>query len=136
MSFPTTVDLVVDTDVTSALWRDDLPEDYRHILGVSSPALTFVTQAETRYGAYKARWGKPRINRFQAFCDQNFLVLDWDDAIPEAYARLYAGSSRIGFEPPENDCWIAAACVTFGLPLLTLNQKHFAPLVRFGLSLA
>jgi predicted nucleic acid-binding protein len=35
----------------------------------------------------------------------------------------------------DNDCWIAACCVSHDLPLLTRNRKHFEPLEPLGLDL-
>jgi predicted nucleic acid-binding protein len=40
-----------------------------------------------------------------------------------------------GHSAPHNDCWIAACCVSHGLPLMTWNRRHFEPLEPFGLML-
>jgi predicted nucleic acid-binding protein len=41
----------------------------------------------------------------------------WRDGIAEAYAELSGGAGRGGHTVPANDCWIAACCVTHGIPL-------------------
>jgi predicted nucleic acid-binding protein len=35
----------------------------------------------------------------------------------------------------DNDLWIAACATANGLPLATLNRRHFEPLTIFGLTL-
>jgi predicted nucleic acid-binding protein len=54
---------------------------------------------------------------------------------PHTYARLRGQAARRGYNVPANDCWIAACCVSHGLPLLTRNRKHFEPLEPLGLEL-
>jgi predicted nucleic acid-binding protein len=57
------------------------------------------------------------------------VVLDTDLRRPACRCR----AARITV--PANDAWVAACCVTFGYPLLTLDRKHFEPLAVFGLRL-
>jgi toxin FitB len=51
--------------------------------------------------------------------------------------QLSARAVQDGRPRPTNDSWIAACCLTFGLPLATLNVKDFAYYVeRHGLQLS
>jgi predicted nucleic acid-binding protein len=64
-----------------------------------------------------------------------FGGLSWKEEIPEAYGFLRGEAAAAGYTLGQNDCWIAACCVSHGLPLLTRNRKHFEPLEPLGLVL-
>jgi predicted nucleic acid-binding protein len=52
-----------------------------------------------------------------------------DDTVLEDVARTWgeiSARARIRGRPrPQNDTWIAATCLVYGLPLATLNAKDF-----------
>jgi toxin FitB len=127
--------VVLDTDVASRIWRDDVPGELEHRLAGRVPYISFVTFGEALRGANLASSGTRRTDGLRAFYADAFTPLPWRDGIPEAYAKLSGGAGRGGHTVPANDCWIAACCVTHGIPLLTLNRKHFEPLAGLGLEL-
>ncbi len=127
--------LVLDTDVTSRLWRQDLDIRLRRQVEGTMPFVTFVTLAEALRGARLADWGTRRTSALRTFYATAFTLLPWSDAVPEAYARLSSNAARRGRPAPANDCWIAACCVAHGLPLLTGNRKDFEPFTVSGLEL-
>jgi predicted nucleic acid-binding protein len=51
------------------------------------------------------------------------------------YGRLRAATEALGRPVAGNDLWIAASAVGNGLPLVTLNRRHFEPLTLHGLAL-
>jgi tRNA(fMet)-specific endonuclease VapC len=126
--------LVLDTDVTSRMWRNELTPHLEQELADASKFVTFVTLAEGLLGAYLANWGARRTNALRAF-HARFDVLPWDDGIPPLYALLSSGSRRAGRPVGDNDCWIAATCVAHDMPLLTCNRKDFSSPVLLGLNL-
>ena len=42
------------------------------------------------------------------------------------WGQLSARATQDGKPRPTNDSWIAACCLTYGLPLATFNTKDFA----------
>jgi predicted nucleic acid-binding protein len=128
-------DLVLDTDVSSLMWRDAMPWQLdRQLLGLNA-AVTFVTLGEALTGASSARWTAHKRDGIHAFYEHTFSSLNWKEEIPEAYGFLRGEAAAAGYTLGQNDCWIAACCVSHGLPLLTRNRKHFEPLEPLGLVL-
>jgi predicted nucleic acid-binding protein len=126
--------IVVDTDVTSLMWRAALPADIeRHFVG-RRLVVTFITKGEALEGAYR-KFDVVRQEGLRAFYEHTFGMLEWDEQIPETYARLRAAAAVKGYNVAQNDCWIAACCVSHGLPLMTRNRRHFEPLRPVGLRL-
>jgi toxin FitB len=126
--------VVVDTDITSLLWRDRLPDAVRTMLIGRTPFIAFVTVAEFWRGAYRAGWSRARIDEGVAWYEQ-FQRLHCTGDVVKQWGRLSGMASRDGHTVPTNDGWIAACCVVAGYPLLTGNRRHFEPLQRHGLEL-
>ena len=52
-------------------------------------------------------------------------MLPGDEAVAATWGRLSAAAIRRGRPRPVNDMWIAACCLTHGIPLATLNLKDY-----------
>ena len=52
-------------------------------------------------------------------------VLPGDVAVAATWGRLSAAAIRRGRPRPVNDMWVAACCLTHGIPLATLNLKDY-----------
>jgi hypothetical protein len=53
-------------------------------------------------------------------------VLPYDATVPRVWGRLVADREAVGSPVAANDAWIpAACCIVAGVPLMTLNRKHF-----------
>jgi predicted nucleic acid-binding protein len=127
--------VVLDTDVASLMWRGAFPGKLdRQLLG-RTPLVTFVTIGEAIAGAYHGRWSENRLSGLRDFYVHTFGLVPWGDGIPDTYGRLMGLSAAAGRSLGDNDCWIAACCVSHDLPLLTRNRKHFEPLEPLGLDL-
>jgi toxin FitB len=128
-------DLFLDTDISSLMWRNAMPWQLdRQLLGQSA-AVTFVTLGEAITGSFSARWSPRQRDGLHAFYEHTFSSLSWKQEIPETYGFLRGKAAAAGYTVGQNDCWIAACCVSHGLPLLTRNRKHFEPLEPLGLML-
>jgi hypothetical protein len=53
-------------------------------------------------------------------------VLDSTEAIARTWGSLAAAADERGRPRPQNDMWIAAVCLTYGIPLATFNLKDYA----------
>jgi hypothetical protein len=51
--------------------------------------------------------------------------------VARSWALFVAAAQERGRPRPQNDMWIAACCVRYGLPLITLNVKDFADFASY-----
>ncbi len=70
-----------------------------------------------------------------AFYEEMFDVIPGDKETAAEYGRLRASTEAVGRPIADNDLWIAACASANGLPLVTLNSRHFEPLTIFGVVL-
>jgi predicted nucleic acid-binding protein len=114
----------MDTDVVSLIMRGRLPAE-EIALGGRTWCVSFVTVGELANGAAAARWG---VRRRTELADRlrETEVLPYDIDVSFNWGRLTAEARRRGRARPVNDTWIAACCLTQGLPLMTRNIKDFA----------
>lgn len=90
-------------------------------------AISFVTVGELYVLAERNNWGPARVLDLEAHLG-SLVVVPYDLAICRTYARLKthqkspAGSDRV---INNNDLWIAACAVSYGMPLVTHNRRHF-----------
>jgi predicted nucleic acid-binding protein len=55
----------------------------------------------------------------------HIAVLPGDEAVAVTWGRLSAAAVQRGRSRPVNDMWVAACCLTHGIPLATLNLKDY-----------
>jgi predicted nucleic acid-binding protein len=65
----------------------------------------------------------------------DFGLIELGQTVAAEYGRLRAATEALGRPVPSNDLWIAASATANGLPLVTLNRRHFEPLTLHGLRL-
>jgi predicted nucleic acid-binding protein len=133
--------VLVDTDVASALYLERyydrrVSASLAGTLATRRLAISLITLGEAHYGARKRKWGPPRTTRMLAFYQEMFDVVPLaDDDTAAEYGYLPASTESVGQPIADNDLWIAACATANGLPLVTLNRRHFEPLTIFGLAL-
>ncbi len=115
--------VVLDTNIVVDLLRKK-NEAPRKILAYSELYLPMPVCGELLYGA--AISAKPLESRqdvmlFLGKCK----LLDFDWAVAESYAEIRKHLKAKGRPIPENDIWIAATAIAYGLKLITRDQ-HFA----------
>ncbi|WP_432936009.1 type II toxin-antitoxin system VapC family toxin [Kribbella sp. CA-253562] len=88
------------------------------------PLITFITFGELTKWVEIRHWG---ASSRQALADwlSDIPVLPGDEAVATTWGRLSAAGIQRGRPRPVNDMWIAACCLTYDLPLATLNLKDF-----------
>jgi hypothetical protein len=122
--------VVLDTDVASLSFKRELsPALLRQLIG-REPCITFVTQGELTKWAERRHWGARRRERIGLWLDR-MPVIHSTDTITRVWGELAAASERRGRARPVNDCWIAACCLAYDLPLATLNIKDFEDFAEY-----
>ncbi|MFI9559808.1 type II toxin-antitoxin system VapC family toxin [Nonomuraea endophytica] len=127
--------VVLDTDVSSLIHKRWLPPTLASKLVGTTPVITFVTLAELTKWMDIRDWGVRSRNALAAWL-QSIPVLPGDEDVAVTWGRLAAAAVKRGRPRPMNDMWIAACCLTHGVPLVTLNVKDFEDFaIHHGLNL-
>jgi predicted nucleic acid-binding protein len=93
--------------------------------GDSSLCVSAICEAEVLQGLEHA--GSERLwGIYEQHVRGRLVILPFDRAAAEVYAKLYAGERRAGRERPDFDLLIAATAMAHRLVLATLNVRHFA----------
>ncbi|MGO1056706.1 PIN domain-containing protein [Crossiella sp. CA198] len=116
--------IVLDTDVTSNLYKRNLPADLEDKLKQYEPTITFITAAEMRQWAVVRKWGQARTGALAHWL-RMLPVFDSTLRISTTWGDISGRARIVGRPTPHNDTWVAAVCLTHGLPLLTQNVKDF-----------
>src|SRR5215475_706468 len=116
--------IVLDTDVSSLIIKRQLPDRLAALLANRLLSITFVTVGELRY------WVESRPMSRQRFADlttwkRGVVKLPGDEETAEVWGQLTAAARLRGRPRPQNDTWIAASCISRGLPLATRNVRDF-----------
>jgi len=115
---------VLDTDVASLLHKGTLAGPLAARLIGREPLITFVTFGELAKWAEIRNWGQHRRQELTSWLSR-IAVLPGDEAVAATWGRLSAAAVRRGRPRPVNDMWVAACCLTHGIPLATLNLKDY-----------
>lgn len=100
---------------------------YRPHIEHKCVAISFVTVGELYALAERNKWGPARVLGLEAHLASS-VVVPYDVEICRSYAWLKThqktplGSVRV---IDNNDLWIAACAVTYEMPLITHNRRHF-----------
>lgn len=127
--------IVLDTDASSLILKKRLPPTLATKLIDTQPVITFVTRAELSKWAEIRNWGVRNRQVLVAWM-AGVPILPGDEDVADTYGVLSAEAVKRGQPRPMNDMWIAACCLTHGLPLATLNIKDFEDFrIHHGLEL-
>lgn len=126
-------DLVAaDTDFASRWFTAD-PAPGR--LAGRTVVLPFVAVAELATWPERLLWGHARSEELSAWTDPGRVILG-DDTVCRIWARIAVAAQRAGSSTPAHDSWVAAGCLSYGLPLATLNKRRYRYFAeRYGLQL-
>jgi predicted nucleic acid-binding protein len=127
-------DVVLDTDAASLLQKQQAQAwVLRQVDGVRV-WLTFVTVGELAKLTVVRRWGADRRRRLDDWTADR-PVIPYDTQIARVWGAL-AGAAQLRERPrPQNDTWIAACCLRYQIPLVTLNTADFRDFAEHGLAL-
>lgn len=122
--------VVLDTDVPSLLLKQRLPPALLSQLATSEAAITFVTVGELRKWAVARDLGARRGAALEAWIATR-PVIPGSASVGRRWGEIVGYAERRGRPRPVNDSWIAACCLTYGLPLATLNVADYQHFVTF-----
>jgi predicted nucleic acid-binding protein len=115
--------VVLDTDVASQNFKRRPAPILTRLIGLD-PIITFVTRAELVKWAEVHGWGLHNRQRLTQWLT-GMPTLPGGEAVADTWGLLAAAANKRGRPRPQNDMWIAACCLTYDLPLATLNVKDF-----------
>jgi predicted nucleic acid-binding protein len=126
---------VLDTDVLSAMFKQQLPQRALDLLSERQLGVTYVQVGEVVQWATARNWGAQRAGVLRSWVNR-FPVVNGDVAVAETWGEIVAYARKRGRPTPINDSWIAACCIRKKLPLVTGNRRDFADFAAFeGLEL-
>ena len=127
--------VLLDTTVVSLLHPrkrgSEILDRYAVHMEKQTLALSFQSVAELWNWAENREWGDEARNGLDLFI-QRFLVIPYDYALAQAWARAMQSSQKEGRRLGTGDCWIAATAIHRQIPLLT-HDRDFLDLSIPGL---
>ena len=117
--------VLLDTTVISLLHPKKRESEIRDRYAVHTTkqtlALSFQSVAELWNWAETREWGDEARHGLDLFI-KRFLVIPYDYALAQAWARAMQSSQREGRRLEAGDCWIAATAIHRRIPLLTHDR--------------
>jgi predicted nucleic acid-binding protein len=115
--------VLLDTDVASAVYKKRSLPILNAISGYE-PCISFVTYGEMTKWAEVRSWAprnRSELHRWLA----SVATIHSTELICEVWGMLAADGHLRGRHRPQNDTWVAAVALAYGLPLATLNLKDY-----------
>ena len=117
--------VLLDTTVVSLLHpkkrRSEILARYAVHMEKQTLALSFQSVAELWNWAEAWEWGDEARNGLDRFI-KCFLVIPYDYALAQTWARAMQSSRKGGRRLDSGDCWIAATAIHRQIPLLTHDR--------------
>lgn len=115
-------DYLVDTNIVIALFNGDA-NVLQKLREAKATFISTIAIGELYFGAYKSLRVDENVRRIDEFAAANIILV-----CDKETARLYGATKnalKIKGKPiPENDIWIAATCLQYGLTLVS-RDAHF-----------
>jgi len=123
--------ILLDTDITSYIIKDlPVATVFRPIVFGKRVAISFMTFAEIQEGIHRSNWGEAKKQKIVSGVRQ-FIILPFTVNMCEIWGRIRAERRQQPISV--GDAWIAATAITYKLPLLTNNVKHFQGIAGLNL---
>jgi tRNA(fMet)-specific endonuclease VapC len=114
--------LAVDNNAVIA-YREGISEVCTLIDEADVIILPVTVLGELLYGALNSAKTRKNENIIQKFAAYS-IVMQVDEAVATRYAKVRFNLKKNGTPIPENDIWVAAACLELEVPLLS-RDSHF-----------
>ncbi len=115
--------VVLDTDVTSRLIKGTLPDSLAPKLVAKQLTVTFVTVGELTRWTVLRNFGERRRTLIESWIGSASIGADVE--VARRWGEITAYAQLRGRPRPYDDSWIAACCLAYDLPIVTLNVRHF-----------
>ena len=119
------MNVVYDTNIASLAIKGKLPATLAARMADTVEIVSFATVGELAKWSEIRSWGFRQRGVMDAWL-RDRPVIESTEEVSRIWGRLAAASRRRGAPVSENDTWIAACCLSEGLPLVTRNVKDFA----------
>ncbi|MDQ3157048.1 MAG: type II toxin-antitoxin system VapC family toxin [Actinomycetota bacterium] len=116
--------IVLDTDVASRIVKRPVPSTLASALAGRQGIVSFVTIGELTKWINVRDLGDRRRSVINSWIDAQ-QVLGGGPEVARKWGEITAFAQLRGRPKPQNDSWIAAVCLTYEVPLATLNVKDF-----------
>ena len=113
---------LLDTNIVIALLAGE-ESVLEALINVEEVFLSNVVIGELYYGAFKSGRPGENVARIEELVD-NSVVISCDERVARKYGEIKNVLKNKGRPIPENDIWIAATAMLYGLTLVT-RDKHF-----------
>lgn len=119
--------VLVDTNVVSYIFKEDtrsefyIPQIENKLAGIAAQTL-----AELEALPLLNAWSKSRHNLLREYVKTNYVFLEADEKVCLKWALIQAEAKKLGKPVAVGDAWIAATALTYSIPLITHNPKHFS----------
>jgi tRNA(fMet)-specific endonuclease VapC len=113
--------VLLDTNIVASYFNQEIslqPHFADAIIYVPS-----IVIGELYFGAYHSQRVMANVNRITEFVALN-TVLNCDVEVADQYGKIRLNLKIKGRPIPENDIWIAATALRYGLPLVS-RDEHF-----------
>lgn len=114
--------VLLDTNVIIALFSKDQVV-IKNLAKTEEVFVSSIVLGELYYGAESSSRVSENVSRIDAFV-HNSAVLRCDESTAKYYGQIKRQLKVKGTPIPENDIWIAATAIHFGLTLIT-RDNHF-----------
>lgn len=115
-------DYVLDTNIFVAYFNGE-PAVIEQIIAARDVIVPVVALGELQYGAAASNRPQENHARIRELLSWAHLAV-CDDVTAQFYGRIKAALRLKGRPIPDNDMWIAATAMQFGLPLAS-RDEHF-----------
>ncbi|OGW12920.1 MAG: hypothetical protein A2W77_02030 [Nitrospinae bacterium RIFCSPLOWO2_12_39_16] len=114
--------IALDTDIAIKFLNGDKTID-SFLSRYSEIYLSVVVVGELIFGALNSRHAEQNLARHRKLI-QRAMILEIKETTANVYAKIRLVLKRKGKPIPENDLWIASACIEHKLPLIS-GDGHF-----------
>src|SRR5205085_10263443 len=121
---------LLDSSVLILLLKRD-PTALQRLAGVTALYVSTVALGELYYGAEHSAYIKKNLSEVEELI-RTMAVLAVDSVTAKIYGRLKHEQSAKGLLLPDNDLWIAATAIQYGITLAARDQ-HFTWVARLNL---
>jgi tRNA(fMet)-specific endonuclease VapC len=113
---------LLDTNIVIALWANDAT--VTHQLGTAGEVfIPIIVLGELYYGTRKSAWSAKNVARIDDFAARSGILL-CDLTTAQQYGEIKNALRAKGRPIPENDLWIGALALQYGLTFAT-RDDHF-----------